>query len=122
MTLFDRTRFEAFVAGLPHAVIVHQWGDASVGKVGPVGKGKIFAILSDWSRSEPAISFKCSEMSFEMLPTLPDIRPAPYLARAKWVQVGARSPLSKAELESYIAQAHELIWAKLPLKLREQLQ
>ncbi len=122
MTLFDRARFETFVGNLPHVAIVHQWGNASVGKVGPMDKGKIFAILSDWSRSEPAISFKCSDMSFEMLPTLPDIRPAPYLARAKWVQVGARSPLSETELESYIAQAHMLVWEKLPLRVREQLQ
>ena len=40
----QRDGFEAFVLALPAVTLVHQWGDASVAKVG----GKIFALLSGW--------------------------------------------------------------------------
>ncbi|MCD7058769.1 MmcQ/YjbR family DNA-binding protein [Pelagibacterium xiamenense] len=120
MTLFDRAQFEAMIAALPAVEIVHQWGDASVGKVGAPGSGKIFAILSSWSTEAPAIAFKCSDMSFEMLPTLDGVRPAPYLARAKWVQVQPGSALSEDDIRAYITQAHGLVAAKLTRAVRAQ--
>ncbi len=118
MSLFDREHFETFVGGLRSAHIVQQWGDASVGKIG----GKIFAILSSWDGGEdPAISFKCSEVSFRMLPELDHVRPAKYLARAKWVQVGPDAPLSEDDLRAYITEAHRLVGLKLTRTQREQL-
>ncbi len=100
---------------LPATTLVHQWGDASVGKIG----GRIFAIhaLGDTS----AISFKCSEMAFDMLPELDGISPAPYLARAKWVQVVPGAPLTEAELAAYVAEAHRLVAARLTRKQRDEL-
>jgi len=65
--------FEAFVLALPAATLVRQWGDSSVGKVG----GKIFAIFGD-AAGDGALSFKCSDLAFQMLPELEGIRPAPY--------------------------------------------
>lgn len=121
MSLFNRATFEATLGTLPAVEIVHQWGDASVGKVGPPGTGKIFAILSSWSSNAPAIAFKCSDMSFEMLPTLPGIRPAPYLARAKWVQVTRENALDQEDIRAYIAQAHSLVSAKLTRAVRARL-
>ncbi len=113
MSLFDRSEFEAFVAALPATEIVHQWGDASVAKVG----GRIFAILSA-ERNGSQISFKCSDMAFELLPGLEGVVPAPYLARARWVALGPDSALSEKDLAAYLQQAHRLIAAKLPRRLK----
>lgn len=115
MSLFDREDFESFVAGLPAATLVRQWGDASVGKVG----GKIFAILSG-EGAAPSISFKCSDMAFELLPELSGIVPAPYLARAKWVALGPESALDEDELAAYLCEAHRLIALRLPRRLRSE--
>lgn len=121
MTLFAREEFEAFVSRLPHVFIVHQWGNASVAKVGRDKTSKIFALHSDWSSDTPSVSFKCSQMSFDMLPTLNGVRPAPYLARAKWVQVAPHSELDAHMLESYVVAAHALAYATLPRAVRNTL-
>jgi predicted DNA-binding protein (MmcQ/YjbR family) len=114
MSLFERGAFEALISSLPAVEIVHQWGDASVGKVG----GKIFAILSFWDGEGTKIGFKCSDMSFRMLPELEGVQKAKYLARAKWVQVSEESELSEADIEAYVRAAHQIIAAKLPKKTK----
>ena len=48
-------------------------------------------------------------------------RPAPYLARAKWVQLTARDALSDTDLKAYLTQAHGLIAAKLTRAARKAL-
>lgn len=118
MSLYERETFESFVGGLPAAHIVHQWGNASVGKIG----GKIFAILSNWEDSnELAVRFKCSDLSFRMLPEMKGISPSKYLARAKWVTVRRDSPLSEDDIKAYIVEAHRLVSAKLTRKQRADL-
>jgi predicted DNA-binding protein (MmcQ/YjbR family) len=117
-TLFKRAGFEAFVLGLPAATLVRQWGDSSVGKVG----GRIFALFGGGAAGHPAsISFKCSDLAFELLPGLEGVRPAPYLARAKWVVAAARCGLTEAELAGYLQEAHRLVAARLTRKLRAEL-
>lgn len=116
--LLSRHEFEAFVQSLPAVTLVHQWGDASVAKVG----GRIFALLSGWqSDGQPALSFKFSDMSYQVLPELEQVRPAPYLARAKWVQVLPGAPLDAAVQKAYVAEAHRIIAAKLTRKARADL-
>ncbi|HHB83916.1 MAG TPA: MmcQ/YjbR family DNA-binding protein [Devosia sp.] len=116
--LFERDQFEAFVSTLAGTEIVHQWGNASVGKVG----GKIFAIYSIWSTDNTwHVGFKCSNLSFEMLPNLKGISPAKYLARAKWVDVSPDSELSMDEIKAYIVEAHRLIASKLTRLKKSEL-
>lgn len=116
--LMTRPGFEAYALSLPGVSIVHQWGDASVAKIG----GKIFALLSGWmTEGQPGLSFKCSDLAFEMLPELEHIRPTPYLARAKWVQVTPGAQLTDAELRAYVAEAHRLVGLRLTRKLRAEL-
>lgn len=103
---------------LPKVELVRQWGDASVGKVGD----KIFAIWGlAGTTGQVHVSFKCSDMSFEMLPELQNIAPAKYLARAKWVDVAAGSPLTCDDLAAYVTEAHRLVVKKLPGRTREAL-
>lgn len=118
MSLFDREIFEQFVGALTGAHIVHQWGGASVGKLG----GKIFATLSDWHASgELAVNFKCSDLSFTLLTELDGVMPAKYLARAKWVTVRRVAPLSEDEIRAYIGEAHRLVALKLTRRERAEL-
>ncbi len=117
-SIFTRERFEAFISQLPAVEIVHQWGDASVGKVG----GKIFAIYSIWSEAESwHIAFKCSDLSFQMLPELKGINPAKYLARAKWVDVSPDSELSEDDICAYITEGHRIVASKLSGPKRKEL-
>jgi len=118
LSIFEREEFEAFISGLSCVEIVRQWGDASVGKIG----GKIFAILSVWNDANVhQISFKCSDMSFEMLPELDGVEKAKYLARASWVQVAQVSALNEDDVCAYIVQAHQLVGDKLPKRVRAEL-
>ncbi len=117
-SLFDRQGFEAFILSLKSVEIVRQWGDASVGKVG----GKIFALYTERSENDEfQIAFKCSDMSFEMLPLLAGVRAAKYLARAKWVDVSASSELGENDLRAYINQAHRLVAGKLTKRVKTEL-
>jgi predicted DNA-binding protein (MmcQ/YjbR family) len=56
-----------------------------------------------------------------MLPELEGVRPAPYLARAKWVLVVRGAELSDKDIAAYIAQAHRLIAEKLPGRIRNEI-
>ncbi len=118
MSIFIRENFEDFIKQLPAIEIVHQWGNASVGKIG----GKIFAIYNIWSDDDIwQISFKCSDISFETLPSLKGVKKAKYLARAKWVSVLPESELSEEEIKQYIISAYKIISQKLPKSKRHSL-
>jgi predicted DNA-binding protein (MmcQ/YjbR family) len=47
--------------------------------------------------------------------------PAPYLARAKWVQVREQSSLDDGDLRSYIDNAHGLVATRLTRAVRREL-
>lgn len=112
--IMHRAGFEAFVLALPHVVVVRQWRDDSVAKLG----GRIFALLD----ADPGeVWLKVSDMAFDLLTDLDGIRPAPYFARAGWVAVSASSPLTAAELEAYIVEAHRLVAGRLSRRLRTEL-
>lgn len=110
--------FNAFCGSLPATTHVVQWGGAHVWKVG----GKVFAI-GGWERGQhPAITFKVSDIGWEMLREAAGCRPAPYLASRgmKWIQSYDRG-LSKAELKRYLTTSHALVAAGLTKKKRAEL-
>ena len=113
-----REEFDAYCASLKSVTHVVQWGNSSVWKVG----GKIFAICSIWGEGEHSkISFKCSDLSYDILRRQDGIIPAPYLARAKWVQVERPGAMGDADIRGYIADAHAIISAKLTKAKRAEL-
>lgn len=92
------------------------WGNDLTFKVG----GKMFA----HAVLEPApvwLSFKTSAENFFELTERPDIIPAPYLARAKWVALETKDALTSAELSALIREAYDIIVAKMPKKTRDSL-
>lgn len=66
-------------------------------------------------------SFKVSDAEFDELSASDGFKPAPYLARAKWVLCTDSSKLSKKDLKNYLQQSYNLIKAKIPKKLRKDL-
>ena len=110
--------FNDYCGSLRATTHVIQWGNASVWKVG----GKIFAICSRWGKGiEEKYSFKCSELSFSILIEQEGIIPAPYLARAKWVQLETHAAMSDEDIRAYIKNAHEIISKKLTKAAQKEL-
>jgi len=110
--------FEAHCLRLPAATKVVQWEGTSVFKVG----GKMFALAGGFIEGfGGGFMFKTSDMAYGLLIDQGLARPAPYLARAKWVQLIDNNALSNAELAAYLDQAHALIVAKLTRKARKEL-
>ena len=110
--------FETFCMSLPGATLVIQWGETHVFKVG----GKIFAMASSAAMTgSESFMFKVSDMAFELLIEHGLARPAPYLARAKWVQLVSDDALPDVELEAYLTQAHAIIAARLTRALKREL-
>lgn len=119
-----REDFDAYCGALTGTTHVIQWGNASVWKIG----GKIFAICSGWGdKDQPGetkgsrISFKCSDLAFELLPEQQGIIPAPYLARAKWVQLIDGHEMSDEDIRLHLDAAYEIIAKKLSKKQRADI-
>jgi predicted DNA-binding protein (MmcQ/YjbR family) len=77
--------------------------------------GKMFLMLSP---DEVPINatFKVSDEEFTELSEQSGFRPAPYLARHKWVGLDDINRLSKKKWEYFIEQAYRLVFEKLPKK------
>ena len=111
--------YNQFCEGLHSTTHVVQWGGAHVWKVG----GKVFAIAG-WDDGEnPAITFKTSDIAFEVLKDMPGLRPAPYLASRgfKWIQYYKEPGLSDDELKDYIIKSHQLVASGLTKKMQREL-
>lgn len=70
--------------------------------------------------AEPfTICFKCNPEDAELLCQKKGIIPAPYLARYDWVLCESLRTLSQKELQKRILNSYQLVWDKLPAKLRK---
>ena len=81
--------------------------------------GKMFCLAN----LEPphTFSFKVTEAEFDELSESEGLKPAPYLARAKWVLVTDSSKLSSKDLKNYLQKSYEMIKSKIPRKQRKEL-
>lgn len=111
--------YNAYCASLPAATHVVQWGGAHVWKVG----GKVFAIGGWDDGAELFVTFKCSQMSFDLLKEQPGCRPAPYLASRgmSWIQRFGDDALDDAALKDYLAESHRLAAARLTRRVRREI-
>ena len=112
-----------YCATLPAAFHVVQWGDADVWKVGTETTFKVFAIGGLGAKDGPAVTFKVSEIGWEVLRDAAGCRPAPYLASRgmKWIQADLKGGLKAKELKQYLEASHALVAAGLPKKLQREL-
>src|SRR5262245_6700181 len=98
-----------FCLSLPDTAEEIKWGQDLVFTVGK----RMFCIVN----TEPPnqLSFKTTPEDFAELVERPGIRPAPYLARAVWVQEEQfGEALEHEDVERLVRQAYELVRAKLP--------
>lgn len=101
---------------LPSATEQIQWENDRVFKIG----GKMFACSGIEAGSR--YSFKVEDERFLELTDRKGVVPAPYLARAKWIQIEpAACDISDADLRELVKKSHELVFAKLSKKLQKEL-
>jgi predicted DNA-binding protein (MmcQ/YjbR family) len=101
-------RLRKICLAFPDATEDIKWGQDLVFSVG----GKMFCVVN----TEPPhqMSFKCSPESFGELIERTGIRPAPYLARAMWVQEERLGEaFDRQEVEGLLQQAYDLVRARL---------
>jgi predicted DNA-binding protein (MmcQ/YjbR family) len=111
--------FEAmrkFALALPHVTEDVKWEADLCFCIG----GKMF-LVGDIHDGK-SVTVKVKDDEFEVLTELPGIQVAPYVGRYKWVHVSDLSVWNKSEWEHYIRQSYNLVKAKLPKKLRDNLQ
>lgn len=116
MTLDD---YNSFCGLLPATSHVVQWGGSHVWKVG----SKVFAIAGWDEGGMVGVTFKTSDMSFDLLKDQPGCRPAPYLASRgmKWIQRVSAETLDDAALRDYLRESRRLVAAGLTRKARAEL-
>lgn len=107
---------KALCRSLPGCVEDIKWDTNLVFSVG----GKMFAVTTTDAHAG-AISFKVEDDRFLELTDRPGIIPAPYLARAKWVQVQREAKLGKTEAEALVRRSWELVFARLTRKLQREI-
>ena len=108
--------FNNFCQALAHSTHVVQWGGSHVWKIG----GKMFAVCSQPKIGGLGFTFRCSELSYQLLLEQPGCRTAPYF-KDPWIQCFSQDALDDAALKLYIGASYKLIFAKLPKKLQLQL-
>lgn len=102
---------------LPAATYDLKWGQDHVYSVG----GKMFAVVFDAKKGAETVSFKVDDERFLELTDRPGIVPAPYLARAKWVQLTSLKAIADEEIEALVTRSHALVAAKLTRAERARL-
>lgn len=110
----DREGVGKVCLALPGATLDHPFGDDhDAYRVG----GRMFAIIGGMG----GLSFKASDIAFEVLTETGRAVPAPYLARGKWVHLADPADWPDDELADHLKTAHALIAAKLTKKARREL-
>ncbi len=103
--------------GFPGVTEEVQWEDHLLFKVG----GKIFVIAAMNSAAENIMSLKSDPEEFDELVEIEGVVPAPYLAKSKWIAVKKNCRLKPAELKALIKTSYELVYLKLPKKIKQSI-
>ena len=93
-----------------------KWGNDLVFSVG----GKMFCVAG-LNQSPTTASFKVTDEEFDEMCDRDGFKPAPYVAKYKWVWIDDISKMKKGDWKKYIKQSYELVKAKLPNKIKKQL-
>lgn len=81
---------------------------------------KIFLIVGP-ERVPVAASFKVPPEEFETMISKDGVKPAPYLARYKWVFTDDIANFNSNEWKDYINRSYQIVRDKLPKKIRIEL-
>ena len=108
---------QKYCASLPQAVGEIKWQVDMVYMIG----GKMFAVAYENKDGKGNVSFKVDDERFLEYTDRAGFIPAPYMARAKWVQVTDLKKVSDAEMKALLRRSYELVVAKITKKLRLEL-
>jgi len=95
-----------------------KWGSDWVASVG----GKMFFAGRPGEHGWTSCSFKADEHRFLELSGLEGFSPAPYLARAKWVQLRDPTALPLVDLKALVTRSYQLVLARLTKKLQREIE
>lgn len=93
-----------------------KWGNDLVFSVG----GKMFCVAR-LNESPTSASFKITDEEFDEMCDRAGFKPAPYLARHKWIWIDNISRMSKTEWKMNIRQSYDLVIKKLASKTKKEL-
>jgi predicted DNA-binding protein (MmcQ/YjbR family) len=96
---------------LPGATEDVKWENDLVFSIG----GKMFCVAG--LEKPLRFSFKVQDDEFDEISNKAGFKPAPYLARAKWVLLVEPSLLHNSEWKQFVKNSYELVKRKLPRKL-----
>jgi len=106
---------QKYCLSLPYVTEDVKWGDNLCYLLAE----KIFCLVHLGGGSYCVI--KVNEEDFHELTERDGIIQAPHFARNKWISINESSSLSKKEWEHYLKRSYELVKAKLPKKILNQL-
>jgi predicted DNA-binding protein (MmcQ/YjbR family) len=100
---------------LPFVTEDIKWGHDLCFMIG----GKMFCVVM--LDGPLKVSFKVTEEEFGEMSESIGIKPAPYVARYKWLLVEDASIFNKQKWKHYIDQSYNLVRAKLPKTVLKEL-
>ena len=93
-----------------------KWSNDLVFSIG----GKMFCVAG-LNQSPATASFKVTDEEFDEMCNRPGFKPAPYVAKYKWVWIEDINKMKKTEWEKYLNQSYNLVKEKLSGKVKKQL-
>ena len=81
---------------------------------------KMFCVVG-LDQSPTSASFKVRDDEFEEICSRTGFKPAPYVAKYKWVLIEDITKMKKSDWKKYLKQSYDLIKEKLPVKTKKQL-
>ena len=117
--MLDLQAYNRICSELTGTHYVRQWGDAHVWKVGE----KVFALGREQEDGTMHVTFKASDMVWEVFRDTEGVQPAPYLASRglKWLHRTDDSGMDDETLTGLIADSHRMAAANLTKKRRREL-
>ena len=109
-------KLRKYCMSFPGATEDIKWGNDLCFSVG----GKMFTVTGVESKSD-GISFKCTPEKFAELVEREGIMPAHYVARYHWVTVTDLKAVTDEELKTLIGGSYQLVFDKLPSKVKKSL-
>jgi predicted DNA-binding protein (MmcQ/YjbR family) len=105
-----------FCLALPGATEDIKWGADLCFSVG----GKMFCVTGADSLAS-GLSIKCTPEKFEELIEREGVDPAAYVGRYKWVRISDLDAVKPAELKDLIKMSYQLVFDKLPPKIKKSI-
>ena len=113
----DIESVRTYCLSFPHATEKVQWGNDLVFKIA----GKMFAVVVLEGASKYCLSLKTAPEEFLELTEEEGVDPAPYSARYHWVAFQRFDVVSEKELKAMLRKSYDLVFEKLPKKVKAAL-